>query len=174
MRALSDIAPARPSLGGSDERTPQVSRRHVFPAQVVATPDPTQLSTILGSCVSVCLWDRRRGWGGMCHHVLPDGPADDQKAARFANVAVPQLIDELLALGSEERDLVARLFGGARVLDAFTGSAALLGARNVEAALAHLAQRRIHVDEGDVGGRLGRKVRFSTWSGAVTVTELQR
>jgi chemotaxis protein CheD len=108
----------------------------------------------------------------MCHHLLPDGPPEDERASRFANVAVPRLIDEMLALGSDESDLVARLFGGARVLKAFTGSAALLGARNVEAAIELLARRRIRRGAGDTGGTRGRKLRFSTWNGSCSVTEL--
>lgn len=174
MSAFSDASVAQAGAAGTGDILPAVRRRHVFPAQVFVSRAPVLLSTILGSCVSVCLWDRRNGWGGMCHHVLPDGPTDDGRAARFANVAVPRLIDEMLALGSDWNDLVARLFGGARVLDAFTGTAALLGSRNVDAALEQLAKWRIRVDEGDVGGRRGRKVRFSTWNGAVTVAELQR
>jgi chemotaxis protein CheD len=146
--------------------------RHVYPSDVIATREPTVLSTILGSCVSVCLWDRRRGWGGMSHHLLPNGPAEGERASRFANVAVAQLIAEVTALGSDPTDLVAKVFGGARVLRAFSGANALLGDRNVDSALAALAERGIPVVARHTGGRRGRKLRFSTATGTVLVVEL--
>jgi len=145
---------------------------HVFPADVVVRREPAILSTVVGSCVAVCLWDSRQGGGGMCHYLLPDGPAEGDRAARFANVAVDRLVAELAALGTSRGDVVAKVFGGARMLKAFTGSHARLGERNVEAALQLLARHRIPVVAIDAGGGHGRKLRFSTADGAVALMEL--
>jgi chemotaxis protein CheD len=161
-----------PSLRADAAPKAPETTRYVYPADVVATREPTLFSTILGSCVAVCLWDRRRGWGGMSHHLLPNGPADGERAARFGNVAVEQLIADVTSLGSDHRDLVAKVFGGARVLRAFSGPNALLGDRNAEAALRALADRRIPVAARHTGGRRGRKLRFSTTSGTVLLVEL--
>jgi len=148
------------------------NRLHVFPADVVVAQEPTTLSTIVGSCVAVCLWDRQNGWGGMCHHLLPDGPAEGERATRFGNVAVERLVDEFLGLSGGPRDLVAKVFGGARMLKAFSGTNALLGERNTQVALRILEERGVPVVAKDTGGCRGRKLRFSTRDGGVSVMEL--
>ena len=125
--------------------------------------DPTMLTTILGSCVSVCLWDGARGVGGMNHFVLPyERPGMDN--ARSGPVAMRQLISGLLKLGAQMPALRAKLFGGAAVLRVGP-SAVHIGSENVRVALEALHDHRIPVVARRTGGQHGMSLRFVTSTG---------
>jgi chemotaxis protein CheD len=147
---------------------------HLYPGHILAPTEPTTLTTILGSCVAVCLWDQVRMVGGMNHFLLPDSPLGERYSGRYASVACRRLLDAFLESGSERRHLLAKVFGGACVIGALEHSARQLGDKNVDAALAFLADERIPVIAKDVGGRLGRKLVYSTSSGDAWVRSIHR
>jgi chemotaxis protein CheD len=140
-------------------------RVYLAPGQLFASSEPVQATTILGSCVAVCLWDLDAGIGGLNHFLLPEGAPP---GPRFAAQAVPLLVSKVVQLGASPARLRAKLFGGACVLDAFRVSQAL-GARNVEAARQLLAAAQIHVVAEDVGGDLGRKLVFEVQTGSAWI-----
>ena len=144
-----------------------VGKKYVLPGRLFVTAEPYAVTTILGSCVAVCLWDPTLRAGGINHFLLPHWAGPRQSSARFGNLAMEQLIEQTLALGSRQRDLRAKVFGGARVLDHPDGDSHHLGARNVEVARQILAQEGIPVVAEDVGGKGGRKVIFHTLDGSV-------
>jgi chemotaxis protein CheD len=136
---------------------------------VFASGEPAEATTILGSCVAVCLWDRRLRIGGANHFLLPRGAGHGHDSARFGNVAVDRLLAELAALGSQAVDLQAKVFGGAAVIDVFRGREGHLGSDNVDLARARLKEEGIPIVAEDVGGHRGRKVIFQTDSGIALV-----
>src|ERR1700728_1294333 len=87
-------------------------RHFLYPGQVFVTAEPMTISTILGSCAAVCLWDMHKRAGGMNHYLLPDGPNEGLNRLRYGNVANPDLLEKILALGCEIRHLRAKIFGG--------------------------------------------------------------
>jgi chemotaxis protein CheD len=105
--------------------------------------------------------------------VLPHLAAAEAASARFANVAMRELIDALLRLGARRRSLQAKVFGGAGVTPT-TGrpGAPQLGEQNVLRALAILKEERIPVVAADTGGSRGRKLIFDTGDGAVWLKAL--
>jgi chemotaxis protein CheD len=148
-------------------------RRFLHLGQIIADAGGCRLSTIVGSCVAVCMWDSVRRVGGMNHFLLPDAPHVAAPVTRpwsYGELAMPALVAQLVALGASPRGLTAKLFGGA----ALTRSAdpAAPGARNGAFARGWLAERGIPVAAEDVGGSRGRKVLFDTGSGDVTVLTL--
>jgi chemotaxis protein CheD len=116
--------------------------------------------------VGVCLFDAGRGVGGMNHFLLPDSAGHARPGPRFGDVAMAQLLGEVLGAGASRERLEARVFGGACVLSAFCAGSRHLGERNVEVALAFLDARGIPVLECDTGGRRGRRLLFHTHTGA--------
>jgi chemotaxis protein CheD len=128
---------------------------------------PSRVTTILGSCVAVCLWDRALRVGGMNHYVLPHR-RDDSVSARFGDVAMEHLLGEMLMLGSRMPSLRAKVFGGAAVLPFATGGDPV-GDRNVRVALSCLAKCGIPVIARRTGGRSGLLIRLFTDSGEVLV-----
>lgn len=145
---------------------------YLHPGQLFACTKNYAVTTILGSCVSVCLWDPSTKIGGINHFLLPYDVGDGQAPARFGNLAVRDLIDQVLALGAAQSRLQAKLFGGACVLDAFRGRATHLGMKNVEVARDLLEKANIPILGEAVGGDRGRKLIFYTDSGSAWVKAL--
>jgi len=145
---------------------PNVQKRTKFlqPGQLVVSEQPMQVTTILGSCIAVCLWDRKLRIGGVNHFMLPLFSGNGVSSARFGDVAMRQLLDGLRALGARLPLLEARVFGGACM---FAGmrSADHLGAKNAELALDFLYRNGIDVVQADTGGDRGRKLIYQTDEG---------
>jgi len=141
----------------------------ILPGEFHAGVGAPGMTTLLGSCVSTCLWDPLRRIGGMNHFMLPGdrGPARSPVApsARFGVHAMELLINQMLKLGAERRRLVAKVFGGGRVLRGF-GSLDV-GAANCEFVLGFLATEAIPVVGSDLLDNYARKLHFSPASGKV-------
>jgi chemotaxis protein CheD len=143
---------------------------YLHPGQVVVAAHPIAVTTILGSCVSVCLYDERRGVGGVNHFLLPHWVGTGAQNARFGCAAMRQLLAEVRALGGRTADLRAKVFGGACVLDAFgRADGEHLGTRNVRVALEALQTAGVPMLATDTGGRRGRRLLFTTDDGAALV-----
>lgn len=140
---------------------------YVHPGQLYAASHAALVSTILGSCVAVCLWDPVARVGGMNHFLLPTG-----KGPRYASEAMPKLVEEMLSRGAFVARTIAKVFGGACVIENFTGPRKAIGAQNVEAALQFLAEHSIPVRVDQTGGRRGRKLLFHTGTGQAYVKEI--
>ncbi|MGZ5442468.1 MAG: chemotaxis protein CheD [Thermoanaerobaculia bacterium] len=131
--------------------------------------DPTQITTILGSCVSVCVWDPVAAIGGMNHYMLPDDFGSNSDTPRHANFAMRALLQQLLDLGAQRARMQAKLYGGASVIVALRANGRHLGQKNVEVGRARLAEAQIPIVEEDTGENHGRKVIFSTSTGLAIV-----
>jgi chemotaxis protein CheD len=142
------------------------------PGSIHCAASPTVVSTILGSCVAICLWDCAARVGGMNHFVLPRRNQHPQHP-RFGDVAIDQLIDGMLRLGCSTRHLRAKVFGGAAVLP-FGQTRDTVGNQNVQVALAGLRAYGIPVMAQRTGGGRGLMVRLNTETGEVLVRRLAR
>jgi chemotaxis protein CheD len=154
--------------------TPGLRALYLQPGGLVVAAQPTEVTTILGSCVSVCLWDERLRVGGLNHFLLPSAPKGQVSSARHGDAAIPMLLRDLERLGSQRRNLRAKVFGGAHVAGAPAGSAGpTLGQRNAELARRLLAEAGIPIIAEDLGGTVGRKLRFRTDDGLALVKTLE-
>jgi chemotaxis protein CheD len=156
---------------GAQRTLPAQTTRDVYlhPGHLVASSEPCCVTTILGSCVAVCLWDPHVGVGGMNHFLLPYSARPESASPRFGSVAMAQLLQEVLRLGARAGRLRAKVFGGGCVVEALRRQSNGLGAQNVEVALRFLRTLAIPVMSEDVGGDRGRKIAFRTADGASQV-----
>ena len=93
------------------------SKKHfLLPSTMFANKISYDITTVLGSCVAVCLYDQKLQFGGMNHFMLPTWNDEGLATPKYGNVAIPRLIDKMLSLGAEKNDLVAKVFGGANSL----------------------------------------------------------
>jgi len=145
---------------------------YLLPGQLFASSEPSTVTTILGSCVAVCVWDPVLKIGGVNHYLLPYWVGNGHSSGRFGNVAIKLLIDKLLAFGSKKRNLQAKLFGGACVLEAMRDREDHLGMKNIRVARKLLEEEGIPVISDDVGGSHGRKLIFHTDAGSALVRHL--
>jgi chemotaxis protein CheD len=148
------------------------SKHYLHPGQLFVSDESHAVTTILGSCVSVCLWDPFTKIGGINHFLLPMDVGDDQASLRFGNLSVRELIEEVVAIGAEQARLRAKLFGGACVLEAFRSRENHLGTKNVKVAREVLDAADIPIIGEDVGGNRGRKLIFHTDNGSAWVKQL--
>ncbi len=142
-------------------------RHFLYPGQLFVTREPIIISTILGSCAAVCLWDRHKKAGGMNHYLLPDGVNEGPNRLRYGNVANPELLKRVLALGCEVRHLQAKIFGGSNAFGADPSQS--VGSRNVELAESFLHSAGIAVVERDISGKRGRRLAFQVRDGVTTI-----
>lgn len=161
-----------PELGVSADAVDGAKKFYLHPGRLFVSTEPATVTTILGSCVAVCLWVESRGIGGLNHYLLPDGEGIGAATDRFAPLALRRLLDELIELGARKENLKAKVFGGACVLEAFQEDRNDLGSQNVEAARHFLEVESIPIIVEDVGGRAGRKLVFHTEDGSAWVRKL--
>lgn len=144
----------------------------IYIGDVFATPQPTMIKTVLGSCVAVCLWDPETRVGGMNHFLLPDSVSDaTADPARFGANAMDLLLCEMQKAGADRRRLRAKVFGGARVL-AVPEEADGVPARNITSALDFLRRHGFPITGEDLGGCRARRVHFHTDSGRAFVQRI--
>jgi chemotaxis protein CheD len=145
----------------------------IFPGQFVITSVPTLITTVLGSCVSVCLWDTKNKTGGMNHYLLPGTAEDEADNANRGIAAIPLLIRSMINRQAKVENIEAKIFGGCNSLyrnhDVFR-----VGERNAIIAFEILQDHGIRVAAQHVGGSVGRKIVFNTATGKVRMRLLTK
>ncbi|MFI4874710.1 MAG: chemotaxis protein CheD, partial [Blastopirellula sp. JB062] len=131
----------------------------------VARSDET-LSSILGSCVGVAIYDPTHRIAALAHVVLPTSSGRPGLPGRFADTAIPEMLKELRIAGANPQQLRAKIAGGACM---FANSQINIGERNAEEVRRQLSAKRIPLIAEDVGGTKGRKVHFSPQSSQLEV-----
>lgn len=157
-----------------------VNRHFLLPGEIAYSGEPAVLSTLLGSCVAVCLHDPRNGTGGMNHYMLP-GPGESGARltrGKYGNYAVPRLIEMAAQAGSRLTDLTAQVYGGGNVTGHLgsTGETGLynIGDRNVLLAETMLHQLGVKITRRDTGGHHARKIHLDTSTGKVQLGHIAK
>jgi chemotaxis protein CheD len=134
------------------------------------TPGDVLVSLGLGSCIGLALVDKRAGVAGLAHIVLPvsSGTPKPETMNKFADHAVPALLDGMVERGASRVFMQAALVGGASM---FAAAGLEVGQRNAEAVRELVAGRRVPVVAEAVGGSRGRTVKVNVASGTVSVRE---
>jgi chemotaxis protein CheD len=149
----------------------------LLPGEYFVSEDDIVLSTVLGSCIAACMWDRNARVGGMNHFMLPGDPARAGTdadpiglAGRYGVFAMEQLINELIKRGARKSNLEVKLFGGGAVLRNFT--ALNVGERNAEFVLNFLRTEGIRIASQDLLDVFARRVAFFPVSGRALCRKL--
>jgi chemotaxis protein CheD len=126
---------------------------------VSSNPGDVLIALGLGSCIGLALVDQRRGIAGLAHVMLPEAMAAGGPEGKFADRAVPELVEQTTALGTSRPMLKAVLVGGAQMFSLGASGALEIGVRNDSAVREALANERIPVVAADTGGSNGRTIR---------------
>ena len=126
----------------------------------------------IGSCVVVTIYDHRRKMGGMVHIMLPDSNSVNEQdfPYHYADTAIVTLLGKLRSMGAAQRNMVAKMIGGARMFLCSDDSAPGIGKQNVSSIRRILGREQIPLTGEEVGGSYGRNVEFYLDSGKVLVT----
>jgi chemotaxis protein CheD len=140
---------------------------------VVSTaPGDVLVSIGLGSCIGLALVEPERRVAALAHIMLPEAPEGHDGSggeAKFADVAVPLLLERVLGAGAAPSRLQAAVVGGAKMFSLSGGSGLDIGPRNERAVLDQLRRANVPVCASATGGTVGRTVRVHVGESRVTV-----
>lgn len=153
------------------DKTRGVWGAKILPGEFYVTMHDELISTVLGSCISACIRDKKLGLGGMNHFMLPASSDDSSWGAanRFGNFAMENLINEILKNGGKRENLEVKLFGGGKILQNMTD----VGSRNIQFAQEYIKTEGISVVTEDVGDVFPRKVIYFPATGKALVKRLK-
>jgi chemotaxis protein CheD len=151
---------------------------YLLPGELIVTAGALKISTVLGSCVAVCLYDREKGIAGMNHYMLPYNKSNDPNIFRYGDTSLEEMLVQMINTGARKFNLAARIYGGSSMfMDTGSISCFNIGEQNVEVAIKFLKDKEISVKSVETGGKKGRKVVFDTSAGVISsnvLTEKKR
>lgn len=150
-----------------------IGNYYLYPCNIFAHGMPHLVTTVLGSCISVCLFDSELRIGGMNHYMLPLWNGEGLASPRYGNIAITKLVEKLEGFGCKRRKLSAKVFGGGDVIGISRGILSV-GERNIIIAKDMLAELKIPIVAIDVGGSKGRRIVFNSGTGQVLMKRLRK
>ena len=143
----------------------------------IATNGELLKTTGLGSCVGIIIYDPKKHLAGMAHIMLPSSSIAREvpiNVAKYADTAIPTLIEKLLAQGATSSYLQAKIAGGSQMFSLPGQTDTLrIGPRNVESSSQLLQEYRIPLLSSDTGGNYGRTIEFDISSGMLSIRSVQ-
>ena len=154
-----------------DKETVKLPGYFLKPGFIYLPRVPTVISAVLGSCVSVCLFDEKMKTGGMNHFRMPKSPCKEKSTAIYGDVATKTLIRMMLGHGSKMKNLEAQIIGGAMNHKLTSVD---IGSENIHIATSILRKAGVRIVSEDSGGTKGRKIIFDTSTNTTAVIKVDR
>ncbi|HEY1405978.1 MAG TPA: chemotaxis protein CheD [Spirochaetota bacterium] len=130
-------------------------------ADLKVTQSPNVLRTILGSCVGVCLFDPETKVIGLSHIMLAEQNIAGTNPKKYADSAIPLLVEEMEAIGAVRSRLTAKIAGGAAMFNMGANSImGDIGKSNIRKVKEILGSLSIDIIADDTGGDFGRTIDF--------------
>ncbi len=170
---IEDSLPGFSHINRYWDKQNEIISAKILPGQFYVTKRNEAIVTVLGSCISACIRDPRRGVGGMNHFMLPADNSGNTKlseSARYGNFAMEMLINEILKNGGKKQNLEVKIFGGGKILRNMTD----VGQRNIEFAISYIKTEGLTLLSSDVGSPHPRKVYYFPESGRVRIKKLRK
>ncbi len=140
------------------------SEHYIGPGEFHSSVDDIVIATLLGSCISVALYDLSVPVGGLNHFMLPYQRAgqvnSEAPSSRFGVNAMELLINDILKKGGSKKRLRAKVFGGSTMIVASAAPIIDVPKMNIDFAFSFLDVERIPIDSYSVGGTAPRRVYF--------------
>ena len=178
LRHLPDI---KPCMNGFETINRYVDKSlgtvaaKILPGEYYVTRNDEMITTVLGSCISVCIYEPKIGLGGMNHFMLPTSSSvtdvEDlmSESFRYGDVAMERMINDLLRNGADKGQIVFKAFGGGQIIKQMTS----VGDRNIKFLHKFMVMEGYKLAASDLGGPHPRKVNFYPKTGKVLVKKLQ-
>lgn len=171
MNAFADRRTSFKHINRYHDQVNNCTSAKLLPGEFYVTDKNEMITTVLGSCVSACLYDPITQCGGMNHFMLPgeNGTQGTASSARYGLFAMESLINELLKMGVKKKNLVAKLFGGGQIIQNMTD----VGRNNIHFARKFIFSEGIKLASSDLGLIYPRKVNFFPFTGKAFVKRLR-
>ncbi|MBF0193092.1 MAG: chemotaxis protein CheD [Magnetococcales bacterium] len=144
----------------------KLKQHFLLPGALFVKDEDYAITTVLGSCIAICIWDKTLLKGGINHYKLPLWNGEGIPTPKYGNIAINILIEKMFDMGCKRSNLTAKVFGGGAVLKGTKG-VMNVGKRNIDVAWDMLNIEKIPVIASSVGGENSRKIIFSTNDGSV-------
>jgi chemotaxis protein CheD len=150
---------------------------YLMPSEMYVAQEPALVQTVLGSCVSVTMYDRKSGNGMICHGLLPqcrDSRSCSRTCAeehKYMECSIHRMLERFDSLNIRRRDIEVKVFGGADMFASWKSMS--VGKQNIETAMKIIKNEGLNVSASDVGGTKGRKIYFYTHTGEVLLKRLK-
>jgi len=144
----------------------------ILPGEYYVSTSDEMITTVLGSCISACIRDKRSGIGGINHFMLPGSSSGNQQyndvATRYGGFAMEHLINEIFKHGGKRQNLEIKLFGGGNIISTLTD----IGKRNIAFVRDYLRYETLPISTEDMGGAFSRKINYFPKTGRVMVKKM--
>lgn len=159
------------------DKVHEVWAAKILPGELYVSTHGEMISTVLGSCISVCIRDKNKGIGGMNHFMLPQdsefstagwGENPATSSSRYGNWAMEYLINAIMKRGGEKQNFEVKVFGGGQMMAEMTD----IGQKNILFIYHYLAQEQLKIEASDVGDIYARKVLYFPDTGNVKVRRI--
>ena len=144
----------------------------VLPGEMAISRQPVEIATLLGSCIAICLYNKKVKAGGLNHFMLPTGDKESMKG-KYGDYATEKLIEMMLRLDPNVRNLEASVYGGAAVVGHLNTGVGI-GIKNIEMAETTLNKYGIRIARREVGGENGRRILFNSETGQTDMRLIER
>lgn len=151
----------------------EAKRVFLLPGEYMVSKQPHLIATLLGSCVSVCLYNEKLGFGGMNHYLLPEPKSEEHEIGRFGTTSIGAIVNLMKRLDPSGYPLKAMVFGGAAVVSAISAGRGI-GAGNIDVARQVLADEGIRIVKEQVGGEYGLKLHYQNWDNTIQVRRVEK
>ena len=155
---------------------------YLKPGETVISNNAAIVSTILGSCISITMFNLQWRIGAICHNLLPTC-RDKRKcsdncteAFRYVECTIKRMVNKFTSRGIRQSEIEVKLFGGSDMFNLTVGenSSVTVGKQNIETALKVLGDSGLKIAASDTGGSVGRKIVFCTQTGKVFLKRLNK
>ncbi len=142
----------------------------IYAGEYYITCEDEIISTVLGSCIAVCLYDENNYIAGMNHFMLPEHESENIKkrgsfffdgSLRYGFYSMEAFINEMIKMGTNRNVLRAKVFGGGNVLS-YNSEMLSVGEKNISFIKSYLQKESIKVMTSDMGKNYGRKLYYLT------------
>jgi len=151
---------------------------YLKPGEICLAEKPTLVKTVLGSCVSVTICNKRLGIGAICHATLPEfnKNKDDDNNFKYVDYSVIYMVNMFKSYGSTPKELDVKVFGGSDMFITrnLSSKKATVGTQNVIKAIDIIKKEGLIISSSEVGGTRGRKIYFYTGTGEVLLKFIRK
>lgn len=163
---------------------PKLPQIYLKPGGMYLATEPTVVSTVLGSCVSVTMFHPQRRIGAICHGLLPvcrengicNCITECENGLKNMKCSLRIMFEQFKELGIAPRELEVKVFGGAEMISATQDDTTRqsVGSKNTAITLRLLEEARVTVKSSDLGGSNGRKIYFNSYTGEVLLKRMRK
>ncbi|MGA3115797.1 MAG: chemotaxis protein CheD [Syntrophobacteraceae bacterium] len=144
----------------------QFPKMYLKPGKMFIGRKPAEVTTILGSCVSVIFFSPNHKIGAICHALLPSGKSEGDWY-KYVDSSIDRMLEEFRNYGVDCREIQVKLFGGSDMFAVSNPDSLSVGRQNIQAALKIIEAQGLNLVASDVGGNACRKLVFFPHSGEV-------